>query len=86
MVLLQARRKPKIAKGARDFLPEQMAIREKAFALITGVFKRHGAVGIDTPVSTVPADVCAFKAIRIESHTWHFEPRRVSYPQFSVQV
>lgn len=48
---LQARRKPKIAKGARDFLPEQMAIREKAFALITGVFKRHGGVGIDTPVS-----------------------------------
>jgi len=44
------RRKPKIAKGARDFLPEQMAIREKAFATIVGVFKRHGAVSIDTPV------------------------------------
>lgn len=26
----QARRKPKIAKGARDFLPDQMAIREQA--------------------------------------------------------
>lgn len=26
--LLQARRKPKIAKGARDFMPDQMAIRE----------------------------------------------------------
>ena len=44
------RRKPKIAKGARDFLPEQMAIREKAFATIINVFKRHGAVSIDTPV------------------------------------
>ncbi|GIL94796.1 hypothetical protein Vretimale_943 [Volvox reticuliferus] len=46
----QARRKPKIPKGTRDFLPEQMAIREKAFAVITSVFKRHGAVSIDTPV------------------------------------
>lgn len=25
---LQVRRKPKIAKGARDFMPDQMAIRE----------------------------------------------------------
>eukprot|EP00887_Chlorella_sp_A99_P006734 scaffold3.g6734.t1 len=46
----QARRKPKIAKGARDFLPDQMAIREVAFDRITSVFKRHGAVSIDTPV------------------------------------
>lgn len=39
-----------VAKGARDFLPDQMAIREKAFETITSVFKRHGAVAIDTPV------------------------------------
>jgi histidyl-tRNA synthetase len=45
-----ARRKPKIAKGTRDFLPEQMAIRERAFASIVSVFKRHGAVALDTPV------------------------------------
>jgi hypothetical protein len=48
--MLQAQRKPKIAKGARDFMPDQMAIREVAFGKITGVFKRHGAVSIDTPV------------------------------------
>ena len=40
----------KVVKGARDFLPEQMVIREKAFNLITGVFKKHGGVQIDTPV------------------------------------
>jgi histidyl-tRNA synthetase len=40
----------KVVKGARDFLPEQMVIREKAFNLITSVFKKHGAVEIDTPV------------------------------------
>lgn len=31
-------------------MPEQMAIREAAFASIVAVFKRHGAVSIDTPV------------------------------------
>lgn len=39
-----------VAKGARDFMPDQMAIREAAFNKITSVFKRHGAVAIDTPV------------------------------------
>ncbi|TPX73356.1 histidine---tRNA ligase [Chytriomyces confervae] len=40
----------KTPKGTRDFLPEEMAIRERMFASITQVFKRHGAVTIDTPV------------------------------------
>ena len=44
------KRKPKIAKGARDFAPEQMRVREQAFEAIRRVFKRHGAVEIDTPV------------------------------------
>ena len=46
----QERRKPKCAKGTRDMTPTQMAIREKAFAIIKGVFKQHGASEIDTPV------------------------------------
>jgi len=45
-----ARRKPKVPKGCRDFYPDQMAIREVVFNTITSVFKRHGAVSIDTPV------------------------------------
>lgn len=40
----------KVPKGTRDAGPEQMAVREKAFALISQVFQRHGAVSIDTPV------------------------------------
>jgi histidyl-tRNA synthetase len=44
------RRRPKIAKGTRDFTPDQMRIREQAFATIRRVFKRHGGVEIDTPV------------------------------------
>jgi histidyl-tRNA synthetase len=43
-------RKPKIAKGTRDYLPEQMMIRDQAFQIIRRVFKSHGAVEIDTPV------------------------------------
>ncbi|EPS73445.1 hypothetical protein M569_01311, partial [Genlisea aurea] len=44
------RRLPKLPKGTRDFAKEQMAIREKAFAIIVDVFKRHGAMSLDTPV------------------------------------
>jgi len=40
----------KTAKGARDFLPEQMAVRENVLNKIIKVFKCHGAVTIDTPV------------------------------------
>lgn len=46
----EVRRLPKIPKGTRDFGKEQMAVREKAFSIIVGVFKRHGAVALDTPV------------------------------------
>ncbi|KAL9663616.1 hypothetical protein QQ045_019007 [Rhodiola kirilowii] len=45
-----SRRLPKLPKGTRDFAKEQMAIREKAFAIVTDVFKRHGAAALDTPV------------------------------------
>lgn len=46
----ESRRRPKIAKGTRDFAKEQMVIRERAFAIIVEVFKRHGATSLDTPV------------------------------------
>jgi len=44
------RRSPKIAKGTRDFGPEQMKVRSSAFSAIRNVFDKHGAVEIDTPV------------------------------------
>ncbi|KXS22105.1 histidyl-tRNA synthetase [Gonapodya prolifera JEL478] len=40
----------KTPKGTRDFNDKEMAIRERIFTTITSVFKRHGAVTIDTPV------------------------------------
>lgn len=44
------KRRPKIPKGARDYAPEQMRVREQVFTSIRRIFKRHGGVEIDTPV------------------------------------
>ena len=40
----------KTPKGTRDFGPGEMALRELIFSKIISVFKRHGAVTIETPV------------------------------------
>lgn len=40
----------KTPKGTRDYTPVQMAIREQVFNTITTVFKRYGAVTIETPL------------------------------------
>lgn len=37
-------------KGTRDIGPQAMAVRERSLALVSAVFRRHGAVAIDTPV------------------------------------
>lgn len=37
-------------KGTRDYGPEHMAVRSKVINDIVTVFKRHGAVTIDTPI------------------------------------
>ncbi|KAI9852453.1 MAG: Cytoplasmic and mitochondrial histidine tRNA synthetase [Vezdaea acicularis] len=40
----------KTPKGTKDWEGKDMIIRDRIFSTITGVFKRHGAVTIDTPV------------------------------------
>ena len=40
----------KTAKGTRDYLPDQMIIRENVIDIVKNVFKRHDAETIDTPV------------------------------------
>jgi len=42
---------PKTPLGMRDYHPEEMAVREQVFDIIKSVFKRHGAVSIETPVA-----------------------------------
>ncbi|KND02539.1 histidine-tRNA ligase [Spizellomyces punctatus DAOM BR117] len=40
----------KTPKGTKDYDEKDMAIREQIFSTITSIFKRHGAITIDTPV------------------------------------
>ncbi|KAI9002303.1 hypothetical protein BC832DRAFT_532865 [Gaertneriomyces semiglobifer] len=40
----------KTPKGTKDYDEKDMAIREKIFSTVTTIFKRHGAITIDTPV------------------------------------
>lgn len=40
----------KTPKGTRDYSPEQMALRLGVLDKVAAVFKRHGAVTIDTPI------------------------------------
>lgn len=40
---------PRPPKGTRDFGPQEIATREKILETITGIFKRCGATGLDTP-------------------------------------
>ncbi|KAJ8326121.1 Cytoplasmic and mitochondrial histidine tRNA synthetase [Batrachochytrium dendrobatidis] len=40
----------KVPKGTKDYSDKEMAIRERMFEKITAIFRRHGAVTIDTPV------------------------------------
>ena len=41
----------KVPKGTKDWEGKDMVIRDKIFGNITDVFKRHGAVTIDTLVN-----------------------------------
>lgn len=41
---------PKEPSGTRDLLPKQMKIRDSVIGLVASIFRKHGAVNIDTPV------------------------------------
>jgi histidyl-tRNA synthetase len=42
-------RKPQILKGFRDYLPEQMLLRQRVIGIFRTVFERHGFEPLDTP-------------------------------------
>jgi histidyl-tRNA synthetase len=44
-----ANRKPQVLKGFRDYLPEQMILRQRIIGLVREVFERHGFEPLDTP-------------------------------------
>ncbi|KAG5566823.1 hypothetical protein RHGRI_002384 [Rhododendron griersonianum] len=45
----ESRRVHKPPKGTRDFGKGDMVTREKVFSIVKDVFKRHGAMALDTP-------------------------------------
>ncbi len=46
----QPRIKPRILSGFRDFLPQQMLVRQHIIGLFREIFERHGYEPIETPV------------------------------------
>ena len=42
-------RKPQILKGFRDYLPDQMVVRNEVIRRFRDVFERHGFAPLDTP-------------------------------------
>ncbi len=42
-------RKPQVLSGFRDFLPEQMILRQRIIGLFREIFERHGFEPLDTP-------------------------------------
>lgn len=50
----------KVPKGTKDWEGKDMVIRDKIFGNITDVFKRHGAVTIDTWVNALCSDDVLF--------------------------
>lgn len=67
-----AKQNARILKGFRDYLPQDMLLRQRLIEIFRGVFERHGFEPIDTPVLEY-LDVLTGKAGENESLMYHFE-------------
>lgn len=65
-------RKPQILKGFRDYLPEQMLLRQEVMNRIRRVFESHGFEPLDTPVLEY-MEVLTGKAGENEKLMYHFQ-------------
>lgn len=64
-------RKPQVLKGFRDYLPEQMLLRQKVLGIIRNVFEQHGFEPIDTPALEY-MEILTGKAGENEKLMYHF--------------
>lgn len=64
--------KPQVLKGFRDYLPEQMLLRNRVIATIREVFERHGFEPLDSPALEY-YEVLAGKAGENEKLMYNFE-------------
>lgn len=67
-----AKQNARVLKGFRDYLPEDMLLRQRLIEIFRGVFEKHGFEPIDTPVLEY-LDVLTGKAGENESLMYHFE-------------
>jgi histidyl-tRNA synthetase len=64
-------RKPQILKGFRDYLPEQMLLRQHVIGVFREVFERHGYEPLDTPALEY-LEILTGKAGENEKLMYHF--------------
>ena len=67
-----SKRQARVLKGFRDFLPEQMILRQRVIGIARDIFERHGFEPIDTP-ALESLDVLTGKAGENEQLMYHFE-------------
>lgn len=65
-------RKPQILKGFRDYLPEQMLLRQEVMSRIRRVFEAHGFEPLDTPTLEY-MEILTGKAGENEKLMYHFQ-------------
>lgn len=69
--MLSAARKPQVLKGFRDYLPEQMLLRQQVLGIIREVFEKHGFEPLDTPALEY-MEILTGKAGENEKLMYHF--------------
>ncbi len=65
------KRQARVLKGFRDYLPEQMILRQRIIGIARGIFERHGFEPLDTPTLEY-LDVLTGKAGENEQLMYHF--------------
>jgi histidyl-tRNA synthetase len=66
------KRQARVLKGFRDYLPEQMILRQRIIAIFRDIFERHGFEPLDTPALEY-LDVLTGKAGENEKLMYRFE-------------
>jgi histidyl-tRNA synthetase len=66
------KRQARVLKGFRDYLPEQMILRQRIIGIARDIFERHGFEPLDTP-ALESLEVLTGKAGENEQLMYHFE-------------
>ena len=66
------KRQARVLKGFRDYMPEQMILRQRIISIFRNVFEQHGFEPLDTPALEY-LDVLTGKAGENEKLMYRFE-------------